>query len=112
MGYDAGLAQRIRDLLADEPGVVERRMFGGLAFLVAGHMAVAATGGEGVMVHVDEALADDLVGRDGLERMVMRGRPMREWVHADGAGEGVADELLAELVALGVARARAQPPTP
>ncbi|KUG57403.1 RNA methyltransferase [Serinicoccus chungangensis] len=111
MGYDAGLAQRIRDLLADEPGVVEQRMFGGLAFLVAGHLAVAATGGEGVMVHVDEALADDLVRRDGLERMVMRGRPMREWVHADGS-EGVADELLAELVALGVARARDLPPKP
>ncbi|WP_298750214.1 TfoX/Sxy family protein [uncultured Serinicoccus sp.] len=112
MAYDEGLAQRIRELMAGEPAVVEQRMFGGLAFLVGGHMAVAATGGQGVMVHVDEALAAELVGRDGLERMVMRGRPMREWVHTQGTGDGVDDALLAELVALGLARARAQPPQP
>ncbi|PZU43415.1 MAG: RNA methyltransferase [Arsenicicoccus sp.] len=87
MAYDEGLAQRIRDLLAGETGVVEKRMFGGLAFLVGGHMAVAA----------------------GLEPMVMRGRPMREWVHSEGAAADDED-LLAELVRLGVERARAQPP--
>lgn len=112
MGYDEGLAQRIRDLLTDETGVVEQRMFGGLAFLVGGHMAVAATGGEGVMVHVDERLAGELVQREGLERMVMRGRPMREWVCTEGTEDGVDDALLTELVRLAVDRARAQPPKP
>lgn len=109
MAYDEGLAQRIRDLLAGETGVVEKRMFGGLAFLVGGHMAVAATGDEGVMVHVDEALAAELAQREGLEPMVMRERPMREWVHSEGAA-ATDDELLAEMVRLGVRWARAQPP--
>lgn len=109
MAYDEGLAQRIRDLLAGETGVVEKRMFGGLAFLVGGHMAVAATGDEGVMVHVDEGLAAELAQREGLEPMVMRERPMREWVHSEGAA-ATDDELLAEMVRLGVRWARAQPP--
>lgn len=109
MAYDEGLAQRIRDLLEGESGVVEKRMFGGLAFLVGGHMAVAATSDEGVMIHVDEALAAELAQREGLEPMVMRGRPMREWVHSEGAAADDED-LLAELVRLGVERARAQPP--
>ncbi|WP_151526853.1 TfoX/Sxy family protein [Serinicoccus kebangsaanensis] len=108
MAYDEGLAQRIRDLLAGETGVVEKAMFGGLAFLVDGHMAVAATGDEGVMIHVDEALAQELSRREGLEPMVMRGRPMREWVHSE-ASAASDDALLAELVRLGTTWARAQP---
>ena len=107
MAYDEGLAQRIRDLLAGEPGITEKKMFGGLAFLVDGHMAVAATGSEGVMIHVAEDLARELAQREGLEPMVMRGRAMREWVYADDA---VQDGVLEEMVRLGLAWAREQPP--
>ena len=107
MAYDEGLAQRIRDLLTGEPGITEKRMFGGLAFLVDGHMAVAATGSEGVMIHVAEPLARELAQRQGLQPMVMRGRAMREWVYADNA---VGDGVLEEMVRLGLAWARKQPP--
>lgn len=107
MAYDEGLAQRIRDLLAGESGITEKKMFGGLAFLVDGRMAVAATGDEGVMIHVDETLARELAQRDGLEPVVMRGRAMREWVHSEGAA-AADDALLEEMVRLGLAWARAQ----
>ena len=106
MAYDVALAQRIRDLLEGEPGITEKAMFGGLAFLVDGRMAVVASGREGVMIHVTEELARELVQREGLEPMVMRGRPMREWVVSERAIE---EELLEEMVRLGLSWARAQP---
>ncbi|PID53229.1 MAG: RNA methyltransferase [Micrococcales bacterium] len=108
MGYDQELAQRIRGLLAGEPGITEKAMFGGLAFMVDGHMAVAAAGQDGTMVHVDEATASRLTERDGIGPMIMRGRPLREWVLADPAV--LDDATLAELVALGLGWARSQPP--
>ena len=65
MAYDEELAARIRDLVADEPGLTEKKMFGGLAFLIGGNMAVAASGQGGLMVRVDPAESDDLVAAKG-----------------------------------------------
>lgn len=75
MAYDEELAERIRGHLGDVP-VNERRMFGGIAFLVGGNMAVAASGQGGLMVRVDPAETERLVDQDGVSRMVMRGKEM------------------------------------
>ncbi len=108
MAYDQELANRIREQLVGMPGVGEQKMFGGLAFLVGGHMAVAA-GGRGVMlVRVDPSETDSLIG-DGVEPMVMRGRPLKGWLQVPLSA--VADEQrLAEFVRLGVDFARSLPP--
>jgi TfoX/Sxy family transcriptional regulator of competence genes len=108
VAYDRELAERIRGQLAGVAGVSEQRMFGGLAFLVGGHMAVAA-GGRGVMlVRVDPSQAESLLG-DGVEPMVMRGRPLKGGLQVPlptVAGE----HRLAEFVRLGVGFARSLPP--
>jgi len=80
MAYDQGLAQRLRELLEERPGVTEKAMFGGLAFLVEGAMAVAASGKGGLMVRCDPARADELTAAEGVTRMVMRGREMDGWL--------------------------------
>jgi hypothetical protein len=81
MAYDAELAQRVREILAAEKGISEKRMFGGLAFLVDGHLAVSASGQGGLLLRVDPADADRLVTADHVERFVMRGRQMDGWLH-------------------------------
>jgi TfoX/Sxy family transcriptional regulator of competence genes len=81
--FDEHLAARIRDLLADERGVTEKRMFGGLAFLVNGNMAVAASGQGGVLVRVDSEETSTLVKRAHVRRMEMRGREMDGWLRID-----------------------------
>ncbi len=102
MAYDEDLANRIRELLADGEAVTEKKMFGGLAFLVNGRMAVAAASRGSLMVRVDPADSDDLVASDGVERMVMRGREMDGWLLVDAAN--VADgSCLAPWVERGVA---------
>ncbi|MBA3358296.1 MAG: TfoX/Sxy family protein, partial [Thermoleophilaceae bacterium] len=83
MVYDEDLANRIRELLADQEGVTEKRMFGGLAFLVHGNMAVAASRKGGVLVRIDPDESDDLVAAPGVERMVMGGREMENWLYVD-----------------------------
>jgi TfoX/Sxy family transcriptional regulator of competence genes len=83
VAYDEDLADRIRELLASEPDVSERKMFGGLAFLVRGHMAVAASGQGGVLVRVDPADSDRLVDTTSATPMEMRGRTMRGWLRVD-----------------------------
>jgi TfoX N-terminal domain len=80
MAYDEDLADRIRELVAGEQGVTEQQMFGGLAFLLGGNMAVAASGQGGLLVRVDPATSDDLVATTPAEEMVMRGRPMQGWL--------------------------------
>jgi TfoX/Sxy family transcriptional regulator of competence genes len=82
MAYDEELAARIRELLLDEDDVVEKKMFGGLAFLVDGHMAVSASGQGGVLVRVDPERADRFLG-SGVEPMEMRGRSMLGWLRVD-----------------------------
>ena len=86
MAYDEDLADRIRELLGAEKGLEEKRMFGGLAFLINGNMSVAVSGRGGLMVRVPPAETDKLLAREHVEPMVMAGRETRGWlrVSADG----------------------------
>jgi TfoX N-terminal domain len=83
MAYDEKLAARIRELIAAEPGLTEQKMFGGLAFLIGGNMAVAASGQGGILVHVDPDESERLVTTSKARLMEMRGREMRGWVRVD-----------------------------
>jgi len=83
VAYDQKLADRIRELLAAERSVTEQQMFGGLAFLVGGRMAVTASGKGGIMVRVDPEESDRLASMAGAAPVVMRGRPMDGWVRVD-----------------------------
>jgi TfoX/Sxy family transcriptional regulator of competence genes len=104
---DDALAARLRELLAGEPGVAEKRMFGGVAFLVDGHMAVGASGQGGLMVRVDPEQTDALLAEPGAGPFEMRGRPIDGWLRVDTAA---ADP--APWVERGVAYARSLPPKP
>jgi TfoX/Sxy family transcriptional regulator of competence genes len=88
MAYDEELAGRIRELLADEPDLTEKKMFGGLAFLIGGNMAVGASGQGGILVRVDPEESDALVAKTNASPMEMRGRQMQGWlrVAADDLG--------------------------
>lgn len=83
MAYDEDLAERIRELLDDGQPLAEKKMFGGLAFLVNGNMAVAVSGQGGILVRVDPEESDSLVAKTKAYRMEMRGRPMRGWLRVD-----------------------------
>ena len=89
MAYDEELAERIRGHLPDMP-VTEQKMFGGLAFLVGGHMSVAASGRGGLMVRCDPAETERLVQEDGVTRMEMGGKEMDGWLRVTSAVGGVA----------------------
>jgi TfoX/Sxy family transcriptional regulator of competence genes len=86
-GHDEELADRLREQLAEEAGVTEKAMFGGLAFLVNGNMTVAASGRGGLMVRVGANAVDDVLSRSHVKQIEMRGRPMTGWIHV--ASEGV-----------------------
>ncbi len=109
MAYDEDIANRLRELLADEPDVTEKAMFGGLAFLVGGHMAVAASGQGGVLVRVDPASSEQLQATTGATPMVMRGREMPGWLRV-GAERVRTKRELAPWVRCGVSFARSLPP--
>lgn len=109
MAYDERLAERIRTELADEPGVGEMRMFGGLAFLVEGNMAVAASGQGGMLVRVDPADAGELIEEPVVTAMVMRERPMKGWLRVDASIVEGEDDLR-EWVERGAGYARSLPP--
>lgn len=109
MAYDEYLADRIRELLAGESGVTETKMFGGLAFLVGGNMAVAASGQGGLMVRADPARSESLVATTKARPMEMRGRPMRGWLRVDTDDVRTKREL-ARWVRLGTTYARSLPP--
>ena len=109
MAYDVDLAERLRELLAGEPSVVEKRMFGGLAFLVSGHMAVAASREGGLLLRVDPARTDDLLTEPRARRFLMRGREMDGWLRIDIDGEAEDGEL-SRWVGHGVGYARSLPP--
>jgi TfoX/Sxy family transcriptional regulator of competence genes len=83
MAYDEKLADRIRELVAGEPNLTEQKMFGGLAFLIGGNMAIAASGQGGLLVHVDPDESDTLVATTPARLMEMRGREMRGWLRVD-----------------------------
>ena len=86
MAYDEDLAARIRQLLGVEPGVEEKRMFGGLAFLVNGNMSVAVSGQGGILVRVPPDDTESLLEGEHVEPMVMRGRDLRGWLRVDADG--------------------------
>jgi TfoX/Sxy family transcriptional regulator of competence genes len=83
MAYDEDLADRIRELVAGERAVSEKKMFGGLALLIAGNMAVAASGQGGLLVRVDPAGSEELVATTNARPMEMRGREMVGWLRVD-----------------------------
>ncbi len=109
MAYDEDLADRIRDLLAREPDLTEKRMFGGLAFLLRGNMAVCASSQGGLMLRVDPARTEELVADRHVRRFRMRGRDLDGWLHVDLDGLET-DQDLARWVAVGVGYARTLPP--
>jgi TfoX/Sxy family transcriptional regulator of competence genes len=109
MAYDEDLANRIRKLIAGEPDVTERMMFGGLAFLVGGNMSVAASGQGGLMVRVDPEDTAALVARPHARPFEMRGREMRGWLRVDAEGVRTKRQL-EPWVKRGVAYARSLPP--
>src|SRR5262245_24288652 len=108
MPYDEKLAGRIRELIGDEPSLTEQKMFGGLAFLVGGNMAVAASGQGGVLVHVDPAHSEELVVKTNARPMEMRGRTMQGWLRVDTEHVRTKRQL-AKWVELGVGYARSLP---
>ena len=107
MAYDEKLAARIREMLADERAV-EKRMFGGLAFLVGGNMAVAASGQGGLIVRVDPSESDKLVDTTNAYPLEMRGRPLQGWLRVD-ADDVRTSRQLAKWVRLGATYARSLP---
>ena len=109
MAYDEVLAERIRELVGGGEDVSEQKMFGGLAFLVGGNMAVAASGQGGILVRVDPDESDELVARTSASVMEMRGRRMAGWLRV-GAPDVETDSELAEWVERGLAYARTLPP--
>ena len=109
MTYDQQLAQRIRETIGNRPDLTEKAMFGGLAFLINGHMSVAASGQGGLMVRVDPADSDRLVAATDAQLMEMRGRTMSGWLRI--ATESVAtDSELEKWVNMGVDYAATLPP--
>ena len=109
MAYDHELANRLREVLAAEGGLTEKAMFGGLAFLIGGHLAVSASSKGGLLLGVDPARTDEFVREPQVGRFVMRGRPMDGWLRVDAAAVETDDDLR-RWVAQGVAYARSLPP--
>ncbi len=108
MAYDEELADRIRELVGSESDLTEQKMFGGLAFLIGGNMAVAASGQGGILVRVDPAESNTLVGTTNARLMEMRGRRMQGWLRV--AAEDVRTKRqLAKWVKLGTTYARSLP---
>jgi TfoX/Sxy family transcriptional regulator of competence genes len=109
MAYDEDLANRIRELIAAEDGLAEQKMFGGLAFLIDGHMAVGVSGQGGLMVRVDPAETEKLTARAHARPFEMRGREMKGWLRVDAEGVRTKRQL-EPWVRRGVAFARSLPP--
>jgi TfoX/Sxy family transcriptional regulator of competence genes len=109
MAYDEDLANRIRELIARHPDVTEKRMFGGLAFLIGGRMAVAASRERGIMVRIDPDQTDTLLAKPHTRPFEMRGRELDGWLRVDPEGLKTKRQL-EPWVKRGVASARSLPP--
>ena len=109
MAYDEELAERIRALLAGQAGVTEKKMFGGLAFLVGGNMSVAASGQGGLLVRVDADESDALSKKPHVAPMEMRGRKMPGWLRLE-SDDVRGKAALSTWVKRGVTYARSLPP--
>jgi len=109
VAYDEEIATRIRELIGDELDVTEKRMFGGLAFLVRGNMAISASGKGGILVRVDPEESDRLTASSTAVPAVMGGREMAGWLRVD-ADEVRTKRQLAKWTRIGTAYARSLPP--
>jgi TfoX/Sxy family transcriptional regulator of competence genes len=108
MAYDEDLANRIRELVLAEQGVTEKRMFGGLAFLINGNMSVSASGQGGLLLRVDPDETDALLSKPHARPFEMRGREMQGWLRVDAEGLRTKRQL-ERWVARGIAYARSLP---
>jgi TfoX/Sxy family transcriptional regulator of competence genes len=108
VAYDEELADRIRELVGSESDLTEKKMFGGLAFLIGGNMAIAASGQGGILVRVDPEESDTLVATTDARVMEMRGRAMQGWLRVDAEHVRTEREL-ARWVELGTTYARSLP---
>jgi TfoX/Sxy family transcriptional regulator of competence genes len=109
VAYDEDLANRIRELVATEEKLTEKKMFGSLAFLIGGHMSVSASGQGGLLLHVEPDETDALLTKPHAHPMVMRGREMQGWVRVEA--DGVATKAqLERWVKRGVEYAKSLPP--
>jgi TfoX/Sxy family transcriptional regulator of competence genes len=109
MAYDQELAGRIRQLIGSDPELTEKKMFGGLAFLIRGNMAIAASSEGGAMVRVHPAQSDALVATTKATLMNMRGRDMPGWLRVS-SDDLRTDDQLAPWVEIGTGYARSLPP--
>jgi TfoX/Sxy family transcriptional regulator of competence genes len=109
MAYDQELAGRIRQLVGSDPELTKKKMFGGLAFLIGGNMAIAASSEGGAMVRVDPAQSDALVATTKASLMNMRGRDMPGWLRVS-SDDLRTDDQLAPWVEMGIRYARSLPP--
>ena len=107
MAYDEGLAERLRETLGDDPGLVEKKMFGGLAFMMDGNLAIGVIGDD-LMVRVGRDAYEAALRRPHTRPFDMTGRPMTNWVLVDAAGLED-DTAYEEWVRAGVAFARSLP---
>jgi TfoX N-terminal domain len=109
MAFDEELAERIRQLIGSDPELTEKKMFGGLAFMICGNMAIAASSQGGAMVRVDPAQSDSLLATTTAALVQMRGRDMPGWLRVS-SDDLRTDEQLAPWVELGTGYARSLPP--
>jgi hypothetical protein len=108
MAYDEKLADRIRAYLGPQSGIVEKKMFGGLAFLLNGHMAIAASGQGGLLVRVDPGKTRELTSRPNAGVMVMRGKEMPGWLRVNS--DNMSDDELCSWIDISMSYAKSLPP--
>ena len=109
MAYEQELAGRIRQLIGSDPELTEKKMFGGLAFLIRGHMAISASGQGGVLVHADPGQSAGLVATTRATTAVMQGREMPGWLRVSPE-DLASDDDLSRWVDIGIEHARSLPP--
>ncbi len=109
MAYDAELANRIRFMVGTGPGVTEKKMFGGLAFLIAGHLAISASGQGGALVRVDPSESADLTETTPATVAIMGGRPRPGWLRVS-SDDLESDEQLGEWIGRALGYTRSLPP--
>jgi len=109
MAYDEELANRVREVVHDEPALTEKKMFGGLAFLINGNMAVSASSQGGLLLRVDPAKTESFLDEPDVRRFEMGGRQMDGWLRVDESVVTSKKELR-RWVGIGVAYASSLPP--
>jgi hypothetical protein len=109
VAYDTELADRIRFVIGTGPGITEKKMFGGLAFLIGGNLAISASGQGGALVRVDPADTDALIATANATLAVMGGRPRRGWLRVSSEDLD-SDEQLTEWIERAVGYTRSLPP--